>query len=228
MLTKDNLNFLGILSGVYGIISLLLPWWILDSGGYVYSLSLWFNDWLAFGSLFRPVPLPYYFLTHVSAILAVTLAIMILGCFTAFMGSFTRGTKRRVLIFSAGISFSLAPIVFLASFELLFSGFGRIFFGSMAGYSASVSSGFIMAFVAAVPSFVSLGNLRRTKFFLLVWAILSAVWIGLWTIVYSVYPSEPFYYERMSGLAIGAPIFSLILTSISTLIYGIYLLLKKK
>lgn len=222
MLARNNLNFLSILSGVYGLVSLLLPWWIVDSGGYVHPLSLWFKGWFEFA------PLPYYALTHVSAILAITMAIMILGCFTAFLGSFTPGMKGRKLMFSAGISFSIAPIIFLTSFELLFSGFGRIFFGSMTGYSSSVSSGFIMAFVAAVPAFVSLGNLKRIKFFLLVWVILSVVWIGFWTIVYGLDPSDPYYHERMSALAIGSPIFSLELTSISTLIYGIYLLLKKK
>jgi len=222
MLARKHLNFLGILSGIYGIVSLLLPWWIIDSRGYIFPIGLWFDSWYEFA------PLPYYTLTHLSAILAITIAIMILGCFTAFLSSFTTGKKGRMLIFSAGISFSLAPIIFLAGLELLFSGLERIFFGSMSGYSASVSSGFIMAFVAAVPAFLSLGNLRRIKFFLLVWALISVGWIGFWTIVYGLSPSVPYYHERMNALVTGSPIFSLMLTSIFTLVYGIYLVFKRK
>jgi len=217
MLARKNLNFLGILSGVYGITSLLLPWWILDSRGYISPIGLWFDSWHEF------VPLPYYTLTHLSAILAITMAIMILGCFTAFLGSFTPGRKGKLLIFSAGISFSSAPIIFLISLNLLFSGVERVFFGSMSGYSSSVSSGFIMAFVAAVPAFLSLGNLRRIKFFLLTWAMLSAVLFCMWTIVFRIHLFVP-----LSTLLMGCFGNSLILTSISTLVYGIYLVFKKK
>ena len=219
MLARKNLKFLGILSGVYGIVSLLLPWWVVDSSGYVSPLSLWFDGWYEF------VPLPYYTLTHLSAILAITMAIMILGCFTAFLSSFTLGRKGKLLIFSAGISFLLAPITFLVSLGLLFSGLGRIFFGSMSRYyySASVSSGFIMAFVASVPAFLSLGNLRRIKFFLLTWAMFSAVLFCMWTIVFRVHLFVP-----LSTLLMGSFGNSLILTSISTLVYGIYLVFKRK
>jgi len=224
MLARKNLNFLGILSGIYGMVSLFLPWWVVNSSGYVSPLSLWYGNWHEF------VPLPYYTLTHLSAILAITIAIMILGCFTAFLSSFTPGRKGRMLMFSAGISFVLAPIIYVVSLNLLFSGVGRIFFGSMYhyGYSASVSSGFIMAFVASVPAFLSLGNLRRIKIFLLVWALISVGWIGFWTIVYGLNPAVPYYHERMNALIMGAPIFSLEITSISTLVYGVYLVFKKK
>jgi hypothetical protein len=228
MLAGKKINFLGILSGLYGIVSLLLPWGIAELRGYVQPMSLWSEGWFYFENTYVQAPLPYYTLTHISAILAITIAIMIMGCFTAFLGSLTTGRRERLLMFSAGTSFSLAPIIFLLSLTLLFSGFGRFFFGSTAGYSSSVSSGFIMAFVAAVPAFLSLGNLRRIKLFLLVWALISAGWIGFWTIVYGLNPSVPYYHERMSALIIGSPIFSLELTSISTLVYGIYLVLKKK
>lgn len=217
MLARENLNFLGILSGVYGIVSLLLPWWIVDSGGYVSPLNLWFDSWYEFA------PLPYYTLTYLSAILAITMAIMILGCFTAFLGSFTPGRKGRLLMFSAGISFSVAPIIFLTSLHLLFSGFGQIFFGSTSSYSSSVSSGFLMAFVAAVPAFLSLGDLRRIKFFLLTWAMFSAVLFCMWTIVFQVHLFVP-----LSTLLMGSFGNSLVITSISTLVYGIYLALKRK
>jgi len=222
MFARKNLNFLGILSGVYGIVSLLLPWWILDSRGYISPIGFFHSSWYEFR------PLPYYTLTHLSAILAITMAIMILGCFTVFLGSFTPGRKGKLLMFSAGMSFVLAPIIFLLSLNLLFSGVERVFFGTMSGYSSSVSSGFIMAFVAAAPAFLSLGNLRRIKFFLLAWALISFVSIGFWYIVYGLHPSVLYYHERVSALVTSSPFFSLMLTSILTLVYGIYLVLKKK
>lgn len=219
-MVKDGRNYLRLLSGVYGIISVFLPWAFIESSRGNFPMSLW--SWVDF-QLFHVYYLPYYTLTYAFAALVLTLALMVLGCFAEFLSFLTPGMRGKELAFSGGMLFSLTPLVFLFGMTSLFSSMGMIFFGSTTaygGYSSSVASGFIMSFIAAVPAFLSLGNLRRVKFFLLIWAILSPI---LALASFFAYRS---IWERygidFGPLILGSLLGSLMITSILTFIYGIF------
>lgn len=221
MFVKDSRNFLRLLSGVYGIVSLFLPWAFIESSLGHFPVSLW--GWVDF-QLFRVYYLPYYILTYAFGVLALTLALMVLGCFVELLSCFTPEMKGKKLAFSGGMLFSLTPLVFVFGLGSLFSSMGIIFFGSTSGpygtYSSSVASGFIMSFIAAVPAFLSLGNLRRMKFFLLIWAILSPI---LAITSFFAYRSIWEKYGIDYGpLILGSLLGSLMITSILTLVYGIF------
>jgi len=216
-----SINFLRFLSGVYGIVSLFLPWLVLESEGQILTLTLFLNQW---SDYYHPhyTPVLFSVLLQISAVLAFALAIMILGCFTAFLSTFIPGMKGRVFALSAGISFCLAPTILLFGFIFLFDSVG----GLRTAFSTSLFPGFFMAFVAAVPAFVSLSNLRRTMTFLFAWAVFLIVLFRIFLFAYH------WHGEQYHVLIWPSLIFSLIATSLSTLVYGIIAgivkLLKKK
>jgi hypothetical protein len=233
MFDKGELNFLRVLGGVFGVVSLFLPWWIADLGGYIvwfYPMGFWFSggDYIS-GTFGRILPMSFSVLMDVSVILAVTVALVVLGCLASFFSSFTLGIKGRGLAFVGGISFCLAPIIFVAGLSSLFSSAGRVFWGGTNGfnlpYESSPSVGFYMAFVAAVPVLLSLGNLKRIKRFLLFWFVGS----GVLMIFFLLAEREVWqHYGLQLGPFLFASFFwSLVVTSVCTFVFGVYQLFKK-
>jgi len=227
MLLKENIHLLRLLSGAYGLASMFLPWLTTQSYGYVIPLPLWYII-RPFPRSLDPDPWIYVaypaFLAAISVVFTVTLSTLILGCISALLSSITSGMKGRLLIFSAGIEFSLAPIIFVLSFSLLLGGLGTIT-ARTPFYSTGVASGFFMAFVAAVPAFVSLCQLRHLMFFLAGWTILTTFSaMTFLALISTIAPDSP-----MIGVAIFASsFFSFIVMCASTLVYGVYKLLKEK
>jgi hypothetical protein len=231
MFDKTTLNFLRMLSAVFGIVSLLLPWWIADVDGRIFLFYLTnflsnVEDNFWEGSVRS---LPYYVLMDISAILAVTLALIVLGSFATFFSGFTPGIKGRAIAFMGGTSLCLAPIIFIVSLHILFSSANIFFEGSWgSSYSSSFCLGVIMAFVAAVPAFLSIGNLRRMKFFLLTWIVFSLVIFFMIIIVFAYrrFLGEDIYLPSLEGLVFGLLLGSLMVTSACTFIFGILKVLR--
>jgi hypothetical protein len=83
-----------------------------------------------------------------------------------------------------------------------------------------------MAFVAAAAAFLSLSSLRRTLFFLVTWVTFWAVLIITYMSVYR--PFLDLYPALVGSFILSALLGSLIVVSISTLVYGILKLLNEK